>query len=148
MVNKNLLGMEAEPAVAEVKAEEIILFAKAIGDLNPLYIDEAAAKRSPFGAIVAPPTFPVPFQAISMDMSLFADLDLNIASLVHGEQEFEYFKVLKAGDKITIRAKVADMYEKEGKSGILDFVIFEAAGYDEKGEKVYICRTTLISKRA
>lgn len=148
MVNKSLLGMEAEPAVAEVKAEEIIRFARAIGDLNPLYINEEEAKRSQFGAIVAPPTFPVPFQAISMDMSLFGDLDLNIASLVHGEQEFEYFKVLKAGERITIRAKVADIYEKEGKSGILDFVIFEATGYDECGDKVYVSRTILISKRA
>jgi len=45
-----------------VEAGHIMLFARAIGDLNPVYQDADAAKGTEVGGIVAPPTFP---QAVS-----------------------------------------------------------------------------------
>ena len=58
-----------------------------------------------------------------------------------------YFKPLKVGQKIKIEGRVADITEKQGRSGILDVVVLETTGYDEEGEKVYIARMTLLSKR-
>ena len=40
-----------------VTKEEIVNFAAALGETNPLYTDEAAAAQSPYGGLVAPPTF-------------------------------------------------------------------------------------------
>ena len=40
-----------------VTKEEILNFAAALGETNPLYTDEAAAAQSPYGGLVAPPTF-------------------------------------------------------------------------------------------
>ena len=137
MADKALIGKETPTVVAEVLAEETIPFAKALGDLNPLFIDEEAA----------PPTFPVTLAAGNMDPDLFFELELNFASIVHGEQEFVYFKPLKVGQKIKIEGRVADITEKQGRSGILDVVVLETTGYDEEAEKVYIARMTLLSKR-
>ena len=147
MANKALIGKETPTVVAEVLAEETIPFAKALGDLNPLYVDEEAAKKSRYGGLLAPPTFPVTLAAGNMDPDLFFELGLNFASIVHGEQEFEYFKPLKVGQKIRIEGRVADITEKQGRSGILDVVVLETTGYDEAGDKAYIARMTLVSKR-
>jgi acyl dehydratase len=147
MANKALIGKETPTVLAEVKAEETVPFAKALGDLNPLYVDEAAAKKSKFGGLLAPPTFPVTLAAGTMDPNLFFELELNFASIVHGEQEFEYVKPLKVGQKITIEGRVADITEKQERNGILDVVVLETTGYDEAGDKVYIARRTLLSKR-
>ena len=146
--NREMIGRETQPMLAEVVAAEVTAFARAIGDLNPLYVDEAAAKKSPFGAIVAPPTYPIRMAAGAGDPELFLSLDLNYASLLHAEQEFEWHRPLLAGEKITITGRVGDMWEKQGKSGTLDFVVMEQFGRDEKGEMVFVARTTLLSRRA
>jgi len=147
MADKSLIGKETPTVVAEVLAEETIQFAKALGDLNPLYVDEDAARESPFGSLLAPPTFPVTLAAGNMDPDLFFELGLNFASIVHGEQEFEYLRPLKVGEKVTLKGRVADITEKEGRSGVLDVVVLETTGYDQKGEKIFITRMTLLSKR-
>ncbi|MGH7897431.1 MAG: MaoC family dehydratase N-terminal domain-containing protein [Candidatus Binatia bacterium] len=147
MANRELIGREGKTTTAEIVAEEIAAFARAIGDLNPLYVDGEAARRSRFGAVVAPPTFPIRIGAAAGDPDLFLALDLNYASLLHAEQEFEWFRPLTAGEKLSITARVGDMYEKQGKSGVLDFVTLEQIAKDERGETVYIARTTLLSRR-
>ena len=147
MADKSLIGKETPTVVAEVLAEETIQFAKALGDLNPLYVDEDAARESPFGSLLAPPTFPVTLAAGNMDPDLFFELGLNFASIVHGEQEFEYLRPLKVGEKVTLKGRVADITEKEGRSGVMDVVVLETTGYDQKGEKIFIARMTLLSKR-
>ena len=147
MPNRALIGRETKATTAEVVAGEVAEFARAIGDLNPLYVDPDSAKQSRFGAIVAPPTFPIRLGAAAGDPEVFLALDLNYASLLHAEQEFEWFRPLVAGEKVTIIGRVGDMWEKQGKSGTLDFVVLEQIARDQKGETVYVARTTLISRR-
>ena len=149
MADKSLIGKETPPGRAEARAEEIIAFAKAIGDEQPEYLDEAAARRSGFKGLVAPPTFPLRFLFDALDPDLFFDLGLNLAGIVHAEQEFIYQRPIFAGEKFIVTGKVHDIYEKEGKSGLLDFVTFEATGVEEKSqEPVFVAHMTLISKRA
>ena len=40
-----------------VEAGHILMFARAIGDENPVYTDEEAARKTEAGGIIAPPTF-------------------------------------------------------------------------------------------
>ena len=40
-----------------VEATHIMMFARAIGDTNPVYHDAEAAKKSEVGGIIAPPSF-------------------------------------------------------------------------------------------
>ena len=45
-----------------VDPERVRRFCEVTGETNPLYIDEAAAKRGPHGGLVAPPSYAVTFR--------------------------------------------------------------------------------------
>src|SRR5207245_4800485 len=57
------LGKEFDRYSYSVSKEEIVAFAQSIGDTNPLYTDEAYAKTTPYGGLIAPPTFCVVFRS-------------------------------------------------------------------------------------
>ena len=40
-----------------VEASHIMMFARSVGDANPIYHDEEYAKKADAGGIIAPPTF-------------------------------------------------------------------------------------------
>jgi acyl dehydratase len=150
MASKDMIGRELSSGSAVVTAEHVAAFARALGDDNPLYTDEAAARRGPFGAIVAPPTYPIAFmiEAMSGGMNTFLELGLNFMTLVHGEQEFEYTRPIRAGETLTLNGRIGDVYEKTGSSGTLDFVVLETEAKDADGKTVFFSRNTLISRRS
>ena len=51
------VGREATPWTIEVTALDVKRFAVASDDPNPLYYDEAIAKQSRYGSLIAPPLF-------------------------------------------------------------------------------------------
>ena len=56
-MRRQAIGLEGAPVTIEVEKGAIIKFAQAIGDDNPVYNDEAAARKSRYGGLIAPPTF-------------------------------------------------------------------------------------------
>jgi acyl dehydratase len=150
MPSKEMIGRVLSTGSATVTAEHVADFARALGDPNPLYVDANAAARGPFGGIVAPPTYPIAFmtQAMAGGMDTFLELGLNFMTLVHGEQEFEYRRPIRAGEMLTLTGRIADIYEKTGGSGTLDFVVLETEATDADGRPVFFSRNTLISRRA
>ena len=149
MPSKDMIGRVLSTGSATVSAEHVADFARALGDPNPLYLDGDAARRGPFGAPVAPPTYPIAFmtQAMAGGMDAFLELGLNFMTLVHGEQEFEYARPIRAGDTLTLTGRIADVYEKPGSSGPLDFVVLETEARDAEDRLVFFSRNTLISRR-
>src|SRR2546425_1281245 len=150
MPSKTMIGRVLSTGSATVQAEHVAAFARALGDANPLYSDPEAARRGPFGTLVAPPTYPIAFmtQALAGGASAFLELGLDFMTLVHGEQEFEYTRPIRAGETLTLTGRVADIYEKTGSSGTLDFVVLETEARDSEGQPVFFSRNTLISRRA
>ncbi len=55
-LDKKLIGHTFKPFTTTVEAGKIRLFCKAIGEENPIYVDEEAAKQAGYRAIPAPPT--------------------------------------------------------------------------------------------
>ncbi len=137
MPSKDMIGRVLSTGSATVTADHVRAFAKALGDPNPEY------------TTVAPPTYPIAFmtQAMSGGMDSFLELGLNFMTLVHGEQEFEYVRPIRIGETLTLTGRIADVYEKTGSSGTLDFVVMETEGRDEKSQPVFYSRNVLISKR-
>jgi len=149
MPSKDMIGRQLSTGSATVTAEHVAAFARALGDENPCYVDPEAASRSPFGGLVAPPTYPIAFmtQAMSGGMETFLELGLNFMTLVHGEQEFEYTRPIRVGETLSLSGRIADVYEKAGSSGTLDFVVLETEARDAAGQPVFFSRNTLISRR-
>jgi acyl dehydratase len=142
MPSKELIGEVLSTGSATVTAEHVARFAEALGDHNDRYRGSAA---------VAPPTYPIAFmaQAMAGGAETFQKLELNYATLVHGEQEFEYMRPIRAGETLTLTGRIGDIYEKRSSSGaVLDFVVLETEARDAQAQVVFYSRNVLISRRA
>ncbi len=144
MIDRSLIGRESEPVVVEVEKGAIRRFAEAIGDPNPVYQDEQAAKAAGYAGLVAPPTFPV---VLASNDRFRHSLDLGTRSILHGEQQFEYGRPIVAGDRITVRSRVADVQERAGAGGPMDILVVEDEGRDDRGELMFRSRATWILRR-
>jgi acyl dehydratase len=144
MLDRSLIGRESEPVVHEVEKNAIRRFAEALGDPSPISVDEAAARAAGHPSLVAPPTFAV---ALASNERFRHSLDLGTRNILHGEQSFEYARPIVAGDRITVRSKVADVQERAGASGPMDVIVVEDEGRDDKDELVFRTRAMLILRR-
>ncbi|MBI4269948.1 MAG: hypothetical protein A3F92_02630 [Candidatus Rokubacteria bacterium RIFCSPLOWO2_12_FULL_71_22] len=140
-VNRGVVGKEYPPWPVTVERGRIKDFARALGDLNPFYLDDQVGAASEWGDVIAPPTFPVSFRDERADSAaLLRDLGVDISRVLHGEQEFEIHRQLRPGETYLCRTKVLDIYEKAGKSGPMAFVVRETAITDKTGEVVATMR--------
>ncbi|MQA84419.1 MAG: MaoC family dehydratase [Streptosporangiales bacterium] len=110
-LNRDFIGRSYPPdepyEVSRVKIKE---FANAIGDPNPAYRDQEAARALGHPDVIAPPTFAI---AITMAAGGRAvadpDLGLDYGRVVHGEQRFVYTRPIHAGDVLLATATVEDI---------------------------------------
>jgi acyl dehydratase len=132
-IDTKFIGKTYPESTYEVGKEKIKEYAKAIKNLDPHYIDDNFAKKSKYGTIIAPPTFAVVFGAYLIEPVFNdKDLNLNMAMLVHGEQELEFLEVVKAGDSITTSAMIVDIKNKEK----LDVISVEIKSKNQHGKDV------------
>ncbi len=144
MLDRTLIGRESEPVTHEVEKGAIRRLVEALGDPNPIYVDEEAARQVGQPGVLAPPTFPV---VLTVNDRFRHSLDLGTRSLLHGEQQFEYLRPIVAGDRITVKSRVADVQEKAGPSGPMDVLVIEDEGRRPDGELVFRSRETLVLRR-
>jgi acyl dehydratase len=137
------VGSRSNVEVNLVEKGAVRKFAEAIGDLNPLYIDEAVAEKSRYGRLMAPPTFPRTFS-----YGVIEGLKLPKAGLIHGEQRFYYERPLWVGDEVACYTVLKDFYEKKGSRGVMSFLVFERVGEDANGERVFMTEEILIVTEA
>jgi acyl dehydratase len=140
-VNKDVKGKEYPPFVVTVERGKIKVFARAIGDLSPFYLDDAVGRASEWGDIVAPPTFAITFRDDNADTgTVLKDLGVDISRILHGEQEFESYKPIRPGETYLCRSRITDIYEKTGRSGAMAFVVREMTVTDPDNEIVSLVR--------
>jgi acyl dehydratase len=112
-INRDYIGRTFPPTDPyEVSREKLREFADAIGDLNPVYRDRAAAAEAGHPDVIAPPTFPI---VITMAASRAAigdpGLGINYAMVVHGDQRFSYTRPLHAGDVVVAQSTISGIRE-------------------------------------
>jgi acyl dehydratase len=137
---KKLIGLQAEPFTVEVERGAIRRFAEAIGDPNPAFNDERAARKTRFGTMVAPPTFCRSFGAVPM----VRELKLGTHRVLDGGSEWEYFEPIRAGDRITVVSRLADIRETKGRLGPMALVVVETTYTNQFGELCVTQRSTSI----
>jgi acyl dehydratase len=143
MLDKSFIGVETEPRSIEVEKGQLRFFAKATGEKNPIYFDEAAAKAAGHPTLPAPPTFLFCLETMAPSRDgVMAKLGIDIGRVLHGEQRFTCGKPIYAGDTITMKTRIADIYDKKG--GALDFIVQDTEAVNQKGEKVGVSRTVIV----
>ena len=133
------VGERSEPGSNVVEKDAVRRFAEAIGDPNPLYMDEEAAKASRYGCLLAPPTFPRTFEYGEVE-----GIGAPGQGLIHGEHRIRYERPLFVGEEVLCYAEVKDYYEKEGREGALGFLISERVGESPEGELIFSMLDTAI----
>jgi acyl dehydratase len=129
------IGHRFEPFSADVEKGRLKFFAKAIGQTDPVYTDEAAAKLAGHPALPVPPTFLFCLEMESPNPGALRDLlDIPIPKVLHGEQRFTYHAMAFAGDTLTFEQRIADIYAKKG--GLLEFIVRETRVTNQHGTHV------------
>ena len=122
------LGKSTTPITYDVEKGHIKRFAEAIGDENPLWR----------GATV-PPTFTRAFIPSDEDESKPRDPGIRV---LDAGSEYEYFKSIEPGDRITVVSKIAEVFKKEGRLGTMTFQVKEISFTNQNGELVATRRDT------
>lgn len=138
---KNLIGKATKPYTFEVEKGQIRRFANAIGEVKTIHRDEDDARASGYSSLVATPTF---VAALSNTGVLYETLDIDQSNTMHAEEEYEFFRPVVAGDRITVTHRVADIYDKDSPNGKLVFVVIETRGGDNRDKLVFKGRRVLV----
>ncbi len=147
MLDKNYIGHVFPAFTAEVEKGRLRFFAKAIGESNPIYTDEEAAREAGYRALPAPPTFTSVLDQESPDFLPVLDLlGIDIARILHGSQEFEYLEPICAGDTISVQVRIADIFDKKG--GALEFVVMEHTYTNQDGVLTTRANSTMVVRNS
>ena len=141
-LNKSFVGRSYRlPWIYEVGRQNIIEFAYAVSDVNPVYRDPEAAKAIGHPDSVASPTFLSVLATRSHHVVTDdPDLGLDYSRMVHGAQRFVLHRPVRPGDRITSTAHVDDITSRAGN----DYLVLRSEFATEEGEKVGTVIATLI----
>ena len=144
---QSLIGKEYRPFTVAVERRWIRTFAQAIGDDDSVFRDAQAARAGGYSDIVAPPTFAftVAMEA-AQPLAVIEDLGVDKTRTMHAEQGFRFHRPIVAGDVLTGRQKIVDMYERKG--GALTFVVTETRLSDQRELPVCDLRTVIVVRNA
>jgi acyl dehydratase len=115
----------------EVKADKIKRYCEALGETNPIYTDEEAAKKGPYGGIVAPPSFAVTFRN---GRHFFENVPRFGRRGFDAGKDVEFVSPIRAGDKVSLSSHVKEIYEKTGRTGTMVFVVIRSTLKNQKGD--------------
>jgi acyl dehydratase len=126
-----------------------------VDDNNPLFLDPEYAKSTEHGAVLCPPSgwLALYFASLGPWPAVFEPLLPVVPTpgrrLINMRQETEWFARIKVGDHLSVRRRVADVYQK---AISLDpeavWIVAEAIITNQRGEKVCVIRNTLLTHRS
>ena len=126
------VGLKLESYTFRIEKGKIRELALAIGDLKEEYLNGEAV----------PPTFPTVIDFWGGESSSAGILNLNMKKVLHGEQQYEYFKEIKPDEEITVQGIIEKAYTKAA----MNFFVIRKDFFNEHGETVLISRSTIIER--
>ncbi|MBI1626153.1 MaoC family dehydratase N-terminal domain-containing protein [Comamonas suwonensis] len=143
MIDKKWIGFKLPVSELNIDRSRLRFFAKTIGETSSIYTDVEAARAAGYADLPAPPTF---LFAAELDSGasdlLLQKLEVPIAKILHGEQSFCYHESACAGDTITVRSIVDDIYDK--KNGALEFIVKSSRATNQHDQLVAEMRIVIV----
>lgn len=140
------IGYRHPAHTVEVEKGRLRFFARAIGETDPVFLDEEVARAAGFRGLPAPPTY-----AFSLELdqprpfALLEALGVRLDRVLHGTQRFVYHTPICAGDRITLEPVVEDFYEKKG--GAMGFIVIRTRAVNQLGELAVDMQKTIVVRR-
>lgn len=145
MIDKKWIGHELPASTLSIERGRLRAFARAIGERDPVYVDVDAARAAGYPDLPAPPTFLFAAEQDSgTQMAMIKAMGVPLAKLLHGEQGFTYHRPVCAGDTVTVRSRVADIYDRKG--GTLEFVVTRSEVRNREGDLVAELRAVIVCR--
>ena len=121
-----------------VTEEEIDSFCDSVQEKNPIYFDDAAAKKAGLDGRVAPPMMVIRYAHFQ---NVFTGFKGTIPGhSIHALGEYDFLCPVRPGDTITTTGKVVDKYIKKDKK----YLSFELISKNQRGETVVVNRHTSV----
>jgi acyl dehydratase len=150
---KSWIGREAHyPAREELGRASIRYFALAMGDDNPLYVDDEYARKAGYPSVIAPPTLvcetsQYAHQAPNADGYIGHEWHLPVRNsrLIRAGNDYEFMRPVLPTDRISVTWTLEDIVERSASRGGTQLFVTSVARYrDAKGEVVAINRETVV----
>ena len=141
-----LIGTRTEPekhrfALSDEMAYDL---AEATEDPNPLYIDKSQAEASRFKGLLCPPL--ATWKDIAPSIGYFGagqeshfDVPLPFNSYgLNGGSDWQFLRPAYVGDWVTRQFQVVDIFEKQGRSGPLVFIVRRETQTNQHGDAISV----------
>lgn len=116
---RKLIGRETKPVPGRypVEYDPIRRYCHMNDDTNPLFLDPEYAKKTGYGEVIVPPLMVANFAGQGIwppateiptlpPVLTPGDRNINLTT------EYEFFKPVKVGDRLSIKSRIADIYIK------------------------------------
>jgi acyl dehydratase len=134
-----------------IGSSDVRRFVDVIGETNPIYRDEAYARRCGYKTCVVPPLFvTILFRGIQVpDGGRFGidwpgfELPPGYRNTRNAGQEYTWLRPVYVGDRLTVQITLTDLYVRRGRAGIpVLYVVSENELRNGDGEVVLRQRNT------
>ena len=144
MVDESVIGRQFTPVSAAVEPGRLRFFLDAIGERNPVYRNDAAARAAGNAVQPVPPTYLFCLEMMDAErpFEILEALGIDLARVLHGEQRFAYRAPVGVGDVLTFESRVASVAHKKG--GALTFIVVETAVTNQDGQRVADTARTIV----
>ena len=151
---RNLIGLESEPERNRfpISAEMAYDVADAIEDYNLLYVDPDYAEKSRFGGLLCPPLAawkdiapPIGYFGAGQEWHFEVPLPFNSYGL-NGGSDWQFLAPARVGSWVSRQFRILDIFEKQGRSGALVFIVREETQTDQHGVQLSRARRVSIHR--
>jgi acyl dehydratase len=141
--DESIVGKEFDVGTIEITREHIRRFCEVLGETNPLYTDDEAAAKGPYGSVIAPPglvyslrTGPGPDAKVKFGNAGF-----------HSGERAELHQVVRPGDVIRATQRIKEVYAKTGRTGTMVFVVRRTEFKNQHDELVAAVEQSMVNRQ-
>ena len=153
-VVKALIGQETPPERNRfpISAEMAYDVADSVEDPNPLYVNESYSKGSRFAGLLCPPLAtwkdiapPIGYFGAGQESHFQVPLPFNSYGL-NGGSDWQFLRPAYVGTWVTRQFRVMDIFQKQGRSGPLVFVVRQETQTNQHGQAISVAKRVSIHR--